>query len=96
MKPKVWQRILKTEDWGKRFELLLDKNNYSESMTKHSENCEAPICFDDPKPNHVWWAGEPICNKRPYNEVQKRQTRINKEIKEDRCWTLKELEDSSL
>jgi hypothetical protein len=63
-------------------------------MKKHQ--CNAPICFADPDPNHVWWSGEEVCNKKPYNEVQRRQLRINKELKEDRCFTLQELRDSSL
>lgn len=69
-------------------------------MTKHQENCGAPICIDDKNENTVWWATEPICNKTPLTDIQKRQKRINKEFKEggalDRCWTLKELRDSSL
>ena len=67
---------------------------------KHKENCEAPICQCDKNPDTVWWSGEPVCLKSPYNEVQKRQKRINKELEngrlKDKCWTLQELLDSSL
>jgi hypothetical protein len=69
-------------------------------MTKHEETCEAPICIDNKNKNTVWWAGEPVCNKRPLTEIQKRQLRINKEFVEggslDRCWTLEELSRSTL
>ncbi len=34
MKPRVWENLLKTEDWGDRFNLLTDKNNYENKTTK--------------------------------------------------------------
>ena len=36
MKPRVWENLLKTENWGDRFNLLTDKNNY-EKQTKSSK-----------------------------------------------------------
>lgn len=47
-------------------------------MTKHSENCTAPICIDDENQDAVWYAGEEICSKRPMVRCQKIQTEINK------------------
>lgn len=29
LKQNIWKKILKTDDWGKRFNLLLDKDNYN-------------------------------------------------------------------
>lgn len=51
-------------------------------MKEHYLYCEAPICCDDPNPNYknevVWFAGELICKKGPFQKFQKVQTDINK------------------
>jgi len=69
-------------------------------MKKHQSNCTAPICLEDDNKDTVWWAGEEVCNKRPTTELQRRQKRINKEFVEggamDRCWTRRQLDESSL
>lgn len=44
--------------------------------------CEAPICCDDKNPKYktevIWYAGEKICTKGPYQKFQKKQIEINK------------------
>lgn len=51
---------------------------------KHYENCNAPICQDDPNPNWrdetIWYAGEKVCTKEPFAKFQKKQLAINKEV----------------
>jgi hypothetical protein len=68
--------------------------------TKHLQDCSAPVCMDSLDNNIVWWAGEEVCLRRPYSELQKRQIRINKEFEkgrlQDKCWTVGELLKSSL
>lgn len=48
----------------------------------HHLQCEAPICHGDPNPNYkkevIWWPGELVCQKRPYEKFQKKQVDINK------------------
>lgn len=34
IKPKVWKRFLAEKDWGEKFNLLLDQNNYDKHMTE--------------------------------------------------------------
>ena len=33
LKPRVWENILKIENWGDRFNLLTDKNNYEKTKS---------------------------------------------------------------
>ena len=55
-------------------------------IQKHWQRCEAPICMDlrcyDDQPNWkqevLWYPGEKVCHKSPYNHVQKVQNKINK------------------
>ena len=48
----------------------------------HHLNCEAPICAGDPNPNFkievVWYPGERICKRKPFQRFQRRQVEINK------------------
>lgn len=52
---------------------------------KHHLVCNAPICAGDPNPNYkkevVWYAGEEICEMKPYAKFQKKQVAVNKEVK---------------
>lgn len=51
-------------------------------MTRHAEECPAPICKDDNNPNYMkdvlWYPGEGICGKSPMTKWQRNQRRINK------------------
>jgi len=49
-------------------------------MTKHEENCTAPVCVDNPSDDTVWYAGEEICSKRPMNKIQKKQSLVNRSL----------------
>ena len=48
----------------------------------HHLNCEAAICSGDPNPNFknevVWYPGERICKRKPFQRFQRRQVEINK------------------
>ena len=50
--------------------------------TNHWELCEAPICANDfnkeYKTEVIWYAGEEVCQKKPYQLFQKRQSKINR------------------
>ncbi len=52
---------------------------------KHHNNCSAPICQDDDnaeyKRNVLWYAGEEVCQKKPFLEYQRKQKEINREVK---------------
>ncbi len=52
---------------------------------KHYLTCLAPICQDDRNLNFreevVWCPGEAVCSKTPYQEFQRKQVEINKEVK---------------
>lgn len=50
-------------------------------MSKHFQNCNAPICQECNDDNLVWYAGEEVCNKRPLTIWQKKQLVINKSLK---------------
>lgn len=50
-------------------------------MTKHESVCEAPICQDSQSNDLVWYAGEKICLKSPYQRFQVKQNIINRELK---------------
>jgi hypothetical protein len=51
-------------------------------MIKHWETCEAPICAGDSNPNYkkevVWYPGEVVCGKSPYQSFQRKQAKINR------------------
>lgn len=73
---------------------------------EHNLNCPAPICNCDPNPNYkdevVWYPGEIICKKAPYQKFQKKQTEINKYVKKgkfknlDVPYTAYDLENRSI
>ena len=52
---------------------------------KHYLECEAAICKESIEPNFkkeaIWYAGELVCLKTPYDKFQKKQLSINKEVK---------------
>lgn len=52
---------------------------------EHFIICGAPVCAEDPNPNYknevVWWPGEKVCRKVPYEEFQKKQLSINMLVK---------------
>ena len=60
-------------------------------MTHHRENCNAPLCMDSTTEEEykevIWYAGEEICGVSPYNDLQKKQSLIN------RCFKKGQLED---
>lgn len=49
---------------------------------RHYLNCEAAICQDNPNPTYVneaiWYPGELVCSKSPYQKFQQKQIDINK------------------
>lgn len=73
---------------------------------KHYLTCLAPICQDDRNLNFreevVWCPGEAVCSKTPYQEFQRKQVEINKEVKKgtfrniEEGYTLKDLETRSI
>jgi len=52
---------------------------------KHHEECPAPVCAGDPEPDYkknvIWYAGEMVCQLKPFQKFQKKQIQINKEMK---------------
>jgi hypothetical protein len=62
---------------------------------EHYLICSAPICVDDPNPNYkdevIWYSGEKVCRKIPYDEIQKKQLRINILIQKGKFKNVKEL-----
>ena len=67
-------------------------------ITRHfEENCNAPICQEFPNDDTVWYAGEEVCCKKPFNRIQKMQNSLNyllrrsKLEKPDRPYTEREL-----
>jgi len=72
----------------------------------HHLNCEAPICNGDPDPIYryrvLWYPGELICKRKPYEKFQIKQLEINRLVKKnkfknmDSCYTADELENSSI
>jgi hypothetical protein len=50
--------------------------------SQHGLKCSAPICMLDKNTNWqkyiIWYPGEKVCDKKPYNKVQKIQLEINK------------------
>ena len=73
---------------------------------KHYLECEAPICIGDPESNYknevLWYAGEPVCQKTPYQKFQKKQIDVNKWVAKgkfanlDIPYTAHELETRSI
>jgi len=69
---------------------------------EHYLICEAPICAEDPNPNYrdevVWYPGEKICRKIPYEKFQRKQLSINILVKKgkfrnvEKSYTAHELE----
>lgn len=55
---------------------------------EHYLICEAPICAGDQNSNYknevVWYPGEKICRRIPYEEFQKKQLSINILVKKGR------------
>jgi len=82
---------------------LIIKNNMG---NEHHLNCEAPICQEDPNPNYknevLWYPGEKVCKKSPYEKFQIKQIEINKLVKEnkfkdiDKAYTANDLELNSI
>ena len=54
-------------------------------MTRHLQDCNAPICMDDKNPDFktevLWRPGEEVCKKIPWGKIQKKQIDINKWVK---------------
>lgn len=73
---------------------------------QHFLICGAPICAEDPNPNFkdevIWYPGEKVCRRIPYEEFQKKQLSINILAKKgkfknvDKPYTARELENSSI
>ena len=72
---------------------------------KHHLECEAPICALDPNPNYkhevLWYAGEAVCAKSPFQKFQSKQATINRELKRgtfrnENAFTAHELETRSI
>ena len=69
---------------------------------KHHLTCKAPICAGDPNPNYkkevLWYPGEKVCSKTPYQKFQKKQIDINYWVKQgkfknvDQTYTANDLE----
>lgn len=72
----------------------------------HYEYCNAAICAGDPnldyKENVVWYAGEEVCQKKPFQKFQRKQSVINQEVKKGtfrnltESYTADELEHKSI
>jgi hypothetical protein len=70
--------------------------------TKHYLICEAPICQGDINPHYknevIWYPGEKVCQKKPYQKFQRKQIDINKWVKNgtfkniDQAYTAHDLE----
>ena len=73
---------------------------------QHYLVCASSICAEDPNPNFkdeiLWYPGERVCRKFPYQEFQKKQLSINMLVKKgkfkdiDKPYTANELENSSI
>ena len=50
-------------------------------MSRHFDNCQAPICALDKNPNFkkevIWYPGEIVCKYKPLQKFQKKQNNIN-------------------
>jgi len=48
----------------------------------HLETCEAPICAGDQNKNYkkevLWYPGEKVCGKIPFQKFQKKQALMNR------------------
>ena len=47
-------------------------------MTKHFDYCNAPICQEVDAPEAIWYPGEDVCGKKPFEKFQMVQKKINK------------------
>ena len=75
-------------------------------MTEHYEKCKAPICNDDRNPNYkkevIWYPGEKICTRKPYEKFQRVQIEINDLARKgkfkniDKPYTAEDLEDGRI
>lgn len=75
-------------------------------MKKHCLICEAPICRDDTTQNFesevIWYAGELVCQKGPFQKFQLVQNDINRWVEKgkfknlDTPYTKYELENKSI
>ncbi len=69
-------------------------------MNNHFKNCNAPICAECPdkdwQQNVIWYAGEEVCDKKPYKVFQKRQQRINDWLKLGQIENKKDIYTASL
>lgn len=73
---------------------------------EHYLICEAPICAGDPNINYkneiLWYPGEKVCRRIPYEEFQRKQLSINILVKKGKFrnieipYTATELENSSI
>ena len=78
----------------------------NEMKIEHNLVCEAPICCADSNKSYknevVWFAGEAICKKVPYQKFQMVQKEINKSYKKgrfkkvDQAYTAHDIETRSL
>lgn len=72
-------------------------------MTNHFDYCSAPLCVDDKNPNYkkevIWYPGELICLKKPYQKFQRVQIEINDLVNKgrfkniDKPYTAEDLEN---
>lgn len=73
---------------------------------EHHLNCLAPICQEDTNPNYknevLWYPGETVCKKGPYQKFQLKQNEINRLVKKgkfkdiDKAYTANDLESGSI
>lgn len=71
-------------------------------MIRHYLICEAPICNDDRNQNYkkeiIWYPGEKICMRKPYEKFQRVQIEINDLVRKgkfrniDKPYTAEDLE----
>lgn len=75
-------------------------------MKNHYLSCEAPICNEDINPNYkkevIWYPGEKICTRKPYEKFQRVQIEINDLMRKgkfrnmDKPYTAENLEDGRI
>lgn len=75
-------------------------------MKNHYSSCEAPICNEDTNPNYkkevIWYPGEKICTRKPYEKFQRVQMEINNLVRKgkfrniDKPYTAENLEGNSI
>jgi len=47
-------------------------------LTKHFEDCSAPICSCTLDEKAIWYVGEEICSRRPLQKFQRVQKKLNR------------------